>query len=262
MILRRVIAHFRKQEWTAIFLDFIIVVVGVFVGLQVNNWNEAQAEQRRSKEYVERMIADLEVDLDMRRTLLAYYEAVNESAERAVELLSGPSPDPKTVVVNVYRASELAYDPQTRATWDEIVSSGEIGLLPRGVPASGLTLYFGYDNAEDAKDTLSASPYRMRVRRDMLHDVQKAIRAGCSDVINANGSVVGFQPECRLDVSDAEITAAAEALLNDPDLLPDLTLQFSILSRVRANLRGDVGLLTNILADLQDASGERRNASE
>ncbi len=45
MILRRVIAHFRKQEWTAIFLDFVIVVVGVFVGLQVNNWNEAQRER-------------------------------------------------------------------------------------------------------------------------------------------------------------------------------------------------------------------------
>ena len=33
MILRRVIAHFRKQEWTAIALDFIIVVLGVFVGM-------------------------------------------------------------------------------------------------------------------------------------------------------------------------------------------------------------------------------------
>jgi hypothetical protein len=40
MILRRVIAHFKKQEWTAIALDFLIVVAGVFVGLQVSNWNE------------------------------------------------------------------------------------------------------------------------------------------------------------------------------------------------------------------------------
>jgi hypothetical protein len=28
MILRRVIKHFRNQEWTAIFLDFLIVVIG------------------------------------------------------------------------------------------------------------------------------------------------------------------------------------------------------------------------------------------
>ncbi len=49
MILRRVIAHFRKQEWTAIALDFLIVVVGVFVGLQVNNWNtERQAAEEEA----------------------------------------------------------------------------------------------------------------------------------------------------------------------------------------------------------------------
>ena len=35
MILRRVIGHFRRQEWTAIAIDFVIVVVGVFVGIQV-----------------------------------------------------------------------------------------------------------------------------------------------------------------------------------------------------------------------------------
>jgi hypothetical protein len=29
MILRRIISHFRKREWTAIGIDFVIVVVGV-----------------------------------------------------------------------------------------------------------------------------------------------------------------------------------------------------------------------------------------
>ena len=46
MILRRVISHFRKQEWTAIAIDFLIVVVGVFVGIQVSNWNETRKDRR------------------------------------------------------------------------------------------------------------------------------------------------------------------------------------------------------------------------
>jgi hypothetical protein len=46
MILRRVIKHFRNQEWTAIFLDFLIVVVGVFVGLQVQQWSDARQDRR------------------------------------------------------------------------------------------------------------------------------------------------------------------------------------------------------------------------
>jgi len=42
MILRRVIHHFRNQEWTAIGIDFVIVVFGVFFGIQY----KAGASQR------------------------------------------------------------------------------------------------------------------------------------------------------------------------------------------------------------------------
>ena len=35
MILRRVIEHVRDQSWTAIGIDFLIVVIGVVVGFQV-----------------------------------------------------------------------------------------------------------------------------------------------------------------------------------------------------------------------------------
>ncbi|HBS35468.1 MAG TPA: hypothetical protein DEA50_10395, partial [Parvularcula sp.] len=56
---RRVIAHFKKQEWTAIFLDFVIVVIGVFVGMQVNNWNEAREDRGIEAQYLERLQQEL-----------------------------------------------------------------------------------------------------------------------------------------------------------------------------------------------------------
>ena len=59
MILRRVIAQFRKQEWTAIAIDFVIVVVGVFVGLQVSNWNAARQQASLAASYLERLDGDL-----------------------------------------------------------------------------------------------------------------------------------------------------------------------------------------------------------
>ena len=39
MLLRRVIRHVRKQEWTAVGIDFLIVVIGVLLAMQVSNWN-------------------------------------------------------------------------------------------------------------------------------------------------------------------------------------------------------------------------------
>jgi len=41
MILRRITEHVKDQNWFAVGIDFFIVVVGVFIGIQVSNWNEA-----------------------------------------------------------------------------------------------------------------------------------------------------------------------------------------------------------------------------
>ncbi len=44
MLLRRVTKHVKEQNWTAVTLDFVIVVIGVVVGLQFSNWNENRAD--------------------------------------------------------------------------------------------------------------------------------------------------------------------------------------------------------------------------
>ncbi|MEX0644274.1 MAG: hypothetical protein WD076_03130, partial [Parvularculaceae bacterium] len=76
---RRVIAHFRKQEWTAIAIDFLIVVVGVFVGLQVNNWNEARVERRAEIGYLAAMEEDVAFSIDNLETLIANMERQEEA---------------------------------------------------------------------------------------------------------------------------------------------------------------------------------------
>ncbi|RIJ23406.1 hypothetical protein D1224_03815 [Henriciella barbarensis] len=45
MILRRLTTALRKQDWVTVVIETLIVVFGVFIGLQVNNWNEARAER-------------------------------------------------------------------------------------------------------------------------------------------------------------------------------------------------------------------------
>ena len=59
MILRRITQHVREQNWTAIALDFLIVVVGVFLGIQLGNWNEARADKQREGQYFESLASDI-----------------------------------------------------------------------------------------------------------------------------------------------------------------------------------------------------------
>jgi hypothetical protein len=63
MILRRVIQHVKKQEWTAICIDLVIVVVGVFIGIQVSNWNAERADRSAEKRHLEEIAEDLQADI-------------------------------------------------------------------------------------------------------------------------------------------------------------------------------------------------------
>ncbi|GJL92753.1 hypothetical protein [Hyphococcus sp.] len=92
MILRRVIAHFRKQEWTAIGLDFLIVVVGVFIGIQVANWNEARAENLRETLLLNELRAEIAESIKQVEIKIEAFEQVERSGKRALAFLdSGQS---------------------------------------------------------------------------------------------------------------------------------------------------------------------------
>ena len=250
MILRRVMEHVRDQNWTAVAIDFCIVVIGVFVGIQVANWNEARADERLGRAYAARLATDLENDLTSRRQLVAYYDAVLDSVERANALLADPQADPRALVIAAYRATEVNYIPGSRATWDEIVSSGDTGLLPQAA-ARRTAEYFSFDSAQSTFDVLEDSRYRQQVRTIIPLGVQKALRAGCSDVRDEGQQIRGFMADCRLDVDAAELAATAAALRADPDVVATLRYQYSDVVSAKANIQGDVVAIERALAALE-----------
>ena len=70
MILRRVIQHVKGENWFAVGLDFVIVVVGVFIGIQVANWNEARLENIRKTQIVEALTTDLKDAVEVQEYLV------------------------------------------------------------------------------------------------------------------------------------------------------------------------------------------------
>ena len=64
MILRRLTTALRKQDWVTVVIEIMIVVLGVFIGIQVANWNESLAENRREVVYLERLETEFTAVLD------------------------------------------------------------------------------------------------------------------------------------------------------------------------------------------------------
>ena len=58
MLLRSISSHVRSQNWLAVALDFVIVVTGIFVGLQADAWNESRKERISERAAIEQLLFD------------------------------------------------------------------------------------------------------------------------------------------------------------------------------------------------------------
>ncbi len=63
MIFRRIKAHVGKENWFALCIDFGIVVFGVFMGMQVSNWNEVRTDRKLETIYLQRLHDDISLSI-------------------------------------------------------------------------------------------------------------------------------------------------------------------------------------------------------
>lgn len=132
MLLRRVIQHVRKQEWTAIAIDFVIVVAGVFVGIQVANWNETRRDRALERVYLTRIAADLAKstsDIDASIRLAQEREGLGRLLMRAVSDEQPVRAEPGKFIAALLTAS-YTFTPGIRSlAFDEMKSVGDLALI-------------------------------------------------------------------------------------------------------------------------------------
>ena len=87
MILRRVTEHVKAQNWFAVGIDFLIVVVGVFVGLQVQQWADAQRQGRLERLYTERLQDEVVSLMGTRAPLVEMRNRINAGLATTTQLL-------------------------------------------------------------------------------------------------------------------------------------------------------------------------------
>ncbi|WP_439105667.1 hypothetical protein [Congregibacter sp.] len=63
MLLQRLTLHLKSQNWTAVAFEFLIVALGVFLGIQAQSWQESQREQQLLRDYLHRLKADFSLSI-------------------------------------------------------------------------------------------------------------------------------------------------------------------------------------------------------
>lgn len=226
MAIRRFRQHIQDHNWFAVVIDLAIVVIGVFLGIQAANWNQARVERSEADEYRAHIVANLranEADIAARS---AYYRQVRAHAIAALEAIeSGDRPLGEQFLIDAYQASQGWFRPLQQPTYDESVDSSVRRKIGDATVRAQLSAYYqlasGFDNS-----ALSVTAYRERLRRAMDLRVQLAIRANCDDVMFdlPDGAQAPRLPEtCRLKLDARLIERAAEKVASLPELDQDLT---------------------------------------
>ena len=218
MILRRLIDHVKAQHWTAVFLDFVIVVLGVFIGLQVSNWNAARQTREAAALYEQRLIADLHDDAYNYIVLQDYYRGALKAAETAYEGLSDQADlSDAAFVIAAFRASQYNFAERHRATFDELVASGSLDLIHDLKLRNLASSYYNIDLLEKVSRATLNSEYRRFIRMTLPPDLHQALSEQCGDkpVEGAPMGVFTIDYPCELDWPQEEIAAAASRMRSD-----------------------------------------------
>ena len=132
MLLRRVIKHVTDQNWVAVFIDFCIVVIGIFVAMQVQSWNVERDNRQQERVYLQRILADVELSITENRGMLDFNSRYKDAIWIAFQsLIKCDLPEEKrnsfaTAIFNIGRFIPSNY---TMGTVNEMRSAGLFKLI-------------------------------------------------------------------------------------------------------------------------------------
>jgi hypothetical protein len=232
VILRGLAKNLKEQNWMAIAIEFVLLVAGVFLGIQVANWNQEREANLKSKVFTERLRTDLRGEDWTYQFLIAYNRDVLANANRAVEALEGRAAlSDEALLVSAYRATQYRNRNQRGSTFDELISTGNIGLIrDRNLRETAIRLYNLAVFDQLVREGVE-SHYRQAFRTSLPNHVQRAVSKSCGDRVARAGDYTTIHGNldypCRTGLPAQEIAASASALRANPDILRFLRLRIA-----------------------------------
>lgn len=168
MLLRRLNQHVKNQNWFAVGLDLFIVIVGVYIGLQVQQWANDRERQQREAKYLERLHEEVLRTIELREEIVAI--RIRTLSDLGVahgflfseEISDSLSPSTCLALALVHIMTKITADLPTVA---ELLSAGQLDTLGSAdVRSSVVRLIQVTDRGNDALDGMSRgiTPLYMR----------------------------------------------------------------------------------------------------
>jgi hypothetical protein len=132
--------------------EIVLVVIGILIALSINNWNSERINRKQEKEYLSRLVVDLEKDLDNLQSTFTRYQQKLIVGKIVVDQLGENNSDfflttdaygdalkrfnakdawtpPEQFGSKLFQILTIYLFNQRRITFDEMISSGKIEII-------------------------------------------------------------------------------------------------------------------------------------
>ena len=253
MILRRLSQSLKEQNWTAIWIEFILLVAGVFLGIQVSNWNAERVDESRAHAYLGRINADLAADLMNYHDRLRFWGDVSSYGVKGLAYAQTGDAKGATqwqLLLAYFQSSQVAEFYTTDSTFEELKSAGELGLIKDTRFRDSLAQYYSLG----FNPVLTERPrYREHVRGMIPLEIQNYIWNNCYST--STDSIQRMLP-CKSPVDEQAAADIVNSIRNDKALMSELRYWMSSMHVAALYGQSRINRATELRANIDSMLGD------
>lgn len=186
MMLFRTIEHLRERNWGTAAFEFVLVVVGIFLALQVDNWNEERKDRIDERRFMQRLHDDVLRAEDLTDRVRERRLTLLDSLNAAAEVLFGRNEraalnDAECRAVGVSSFFSVSVSPLPSLA--ELSGTGRLGIIRDTAVRTALV---GLQQVQDALEVLipvqTSSTVLLTAKYPTMIQVDSYVEKGSGEV--------------------------------------------------------------------------------
>jgi hypothetical protein len=157
MILRRLGAAIARQDWFVIVIELVVLVLGIFIGLQVDDWNQARKDRIDEQRFLHALHDDILVAEELSSRVRQRRLEKRQYLAIASDVLHGRAQRDELTELEcnaVGSSSWINITASGLSAFDELVASGRLGIVRNSDLRSAL---IGLQQSHQALATMIAT---------------------------------------------------------------------------------------------------------
>lgn len=230
--------------------EIVLVMVGILLALQVNNWNELRKMRAKESGYLERLQEDVSSDLQQYNLNIEFYNQVFDYGNLALSYANADNLDNVSnweVLIAFFQSSQIWPIIPKTATYDELKSSGELSLIQNVDLRKSLSYYHGGGLDRYNQTVGIKPPYRKMVRGLIPTKVQNYMWDKCHVTLNE----VQILKKCAPYLDEEKSKLIIDKMTQNKTLLEELRYYMSSIKVGMPIITAQQKMCTNMLYDIK-----------